>query len=73
MAERARRITADRLGERLPVEDAEDELGQLTTVFNATLARLERSFAELRRSHVHLLVHRPRGREVLLGLRAVPG
>jgi heavy metal sensor kinase len=49
MAERARTITADRLGERLPVEDTEGELGQLATVFNETLARLERSFAELRR------------------------
>jgi len=49
MADRARTITADRLGERLPVEDAQDELGQLATVFNETLARLERSFAELRR------------------------
>src|SRR5262249_26609414 len=44
-----RTITADRLEERLPVEDAEDELGQLAGVFNETLARLERSFAELRR------------------------
>ena len=49
MAERARTITADRLGERLPIEDPEAELGQLATVFNDTLARLERSFAELRR------------------------
>ena len=49
MADRARTITADRLAERLPVEDAEDELGQLATVFNETLARLDRSFAELRR------------------------
>jgi len=49
MADRARTITADRLGDRLPVEDAPGELGQLATVFNETLARLERSFAELRR------------------------
>src|SRR5206468_4944815 len=49
MADRARTITADRLGDRLPVEDAEGELGQLATVFNETLARLERSFGELRR------------------------
>ena len=47
MAERARTITAERLGDRLPIEDPEAELGQLATVFNETLARLERSFAEL--------------------------
>ena len=49
MAERARAITPDRLGERLVAEDAQDELGQLAAVFNAMLARLERSFDELRR------------------------
>jgi heavy metal sensor kinase len=49
MAERARTITADHLGRRLPVDDPEGELGQLAIVFNDTLARLERSFAELRR------------------------
>jgi len=46
---RARQITADSLGGRLPVPNPYDELGQLATVFNATLARLENSFAELRR------------------------
>jgi len=49
MAERAREITADHLGTRLPIEDPDDELGRLGTVFNETLARLERSFASLRR------------------------
>src|SRR3989454_7579137 len=49
MAERARTITAERLGERLPVENPGDELGQLAAVFNETLARLERSFDQLRR------------------------
>ncbi len=49
MAERARRITADRLGERLPVEDPEDEFGRLAMVFNETLARLQDSFERLRR------------------------
>src|SRR5215471_7271896 len=49
MADRARTITADRLEDRLPGDDAEGELGQLATVFNETLARLERSFTELRR------------------------
>ncbi|HET6201541.1 MAG TPA: ATP-binding protein [Planctomycetota bacterium] len=49
MTERARTITAERLSERLPIDDAGDELGQLATVFNDTFARLERSFGELRR------------------------
>ena len=49
MAERARAITADRLGERLPVDNPEDELGRLASVFNATLGRLESSFAQMRR------------------------
>jgi heavy metal sensor kinase len=49
MAERARQITADSLGGRLPVLNPYDELGQLATVFNATLARLENSFSELKR------------------------
>ncbi|HKW95580.1 MAG TPA: ATP-binding protein [Methylomirabilota bacterium] len=49
MAERARTITADDLARRLPVDDPEGELGQLAIVFNDTFARLERSFAGLRR------------------------
>ena len=49
MAERARAITADRLGERLPVDNPADELGRLATVFNATLGRLEASFDQMRR------------------------
>src|SRR5262249_60025192 len=49
MADRARRITAERLGERLPVANPADELGQLAAVFNDTLARLEHSFAQMRR------------------------
>lgn len=49
MAARARTITADRLGERLPIKNPDDELGRLGTVFNETLARLERSFESLRR------------------------
>jgi len=43
------RLRAESLGGRLPVPNPHDELGQLATVFNATLARLENSFAELRR------------------------
>jgi heavy metal sensor kinase len=49
IAARARQITAEALEGRLPVPNPHDELGQLATVFNATLARLENSFAELRR------------------------
>lgn len=49
MAQRAERISAERLSERLPVENPEDELGHLATVFNATLERLEAGFQQLRR------------------------
>lgn len=49
MAERARRLSARSLSERLPVANPDDELGQLAGVFNDTLDRLDNSFAELRR------------------------
>jgi heavy metal sensor kinase len=49
MAHKAERISAEQLGERLPVENPDDELGQLAQAFNATLARLERAFEQLRR------------------------
>lgn len=49
MTARARRITAEHLGDRLPVEDPRDEFGQLATVINDALARLEHSFDTLRR------------------------
>ncbi|MBI4604502.1 MAG: HAMP domain-containing protein [Planctomycetes bacterium] len=49
MAEQAVKVTADRLGERLPVANPDDELGQLASVFNQTFARLEKSFEQLRR------------------------
>jgi heavy metal sensor kinase len=49
MAERARLITAERLGERLPVANPDDEMGRLATVFNETLSRLEASFEAMRR------------------------
>jgi heavy metal sensor kinase len=49
MAETARKITAESLTERLPVENPRDEFGQLARVFNDTLARLEEAFGELRR------------------------
>ena len=49
MAKRAAQITADHLNERISIPNSEDELGQLGTAFNATLARLESSFEQLRR------------------------
>ena len=49
MAERAKSITADRLHDRLPIENRHDEIGSLATVFNDTLSRLEQSFDQLRR------------------------
>jgi heavy metal sensor kinase len=42
-------ITADRLDRRLPVAHPGDELGRLAQTINAMIARLERSFAEVRR------------------------
>jgi heavy metal sensor kinase len=49
MAESARRISAERLAERLAVENPSDELGHLAAVFNDAFARLERSFEQMRR------------------------
>ena len=49
MAERARYITAERLSERLPIDNPDDELGRLAAVFNDTLGRLEGSFDQMRR------------------------
>ncbi len=49
MAAHAKEISATSLSQRLPVANPHDELGRLATVFNATLQRLENSFAELRR------------------------
>jgi len=45
----ARRITAERLHERLSVPNEHDEIGRLAGVINDTLARLESSFDQLRR------------------------
>ena len=49
MTERARTINAERLEDRLPVDNPHDELGRLATVFNDTLGRLESSFDQMRR------------------------
>ena len=48
MAERARRIGVENLGERLPVVNPRDELGQLAATFNELLARLEASLTQQR-------------------------
>ncbi len=48
MAAKSRQITAEALSERLPVGNPNDELGQMATVFNQTLGRLETSFERLR-------------------------
>src|ERR1700683_1192057 len=49
MAYRAEEITSERLNERLPVGEVNDELGHLARAFNSLLARLEQSFEQLRR------------------------
>ncbi len=49
IAERARSITAERLSDRLPVDNPNDELGRLAGVFNETLGRLQSSFEQMRR------------------------
>jgi heavy metal sensor kinase len=49
MTERARTLTAERLHDRLPVHNPDDEMGQLAMVFNETLGRLEASFDQMRR------------------------
>jgi heavy metal sensor kinase len=49
LAFEARRITAERLHERLSVPNQHDEIGRLAAVINETFARLESSFDQLRR------------------------
>lgn len=49
MAAKAKGISAERLADRLPIENPDDELGRLAGVFNATLERLEGAFEEQRR------------------------
>lgn len=49
LASDARRITADRLHERVTVSNQQDEIGRLASVINETFARLEASFGQLRR------------------------
>ena len=49
MVRRAQEITPERLSERLPNREVDDELGRLARVFNDTLDRLEEAFNQLRR------------------------
>jgi len=45
----AEEITVNRLHERLPIPNPNDELGRLATTVNAMIGRLEQSFAEMKR------------------------
>jgi heavy metal sensor kinase len=49
MAATARSIGAESLGDRLPIANPRDEFGQLASVFNDTLSRLQDAFEQLRR------------------------
>jgi len=49
MTERARRIDAENLDQRLPVSNPRDELGNLAATFNMLLARLDDAFEQQRR------------------------
>ncbi len=48
MADRARRIGVENLGERLPVANPRDELGKLAETFNELLGRVEGSLVQQR-------------------------
>lgn len=49
MMERAHRISAENLDERLPLTNPHDELGRLAATFNELLARLDDAFGQQRR------------------------
>ena len=49
MGDRAARIGASNLNERLPVSNSRNELGRLARIFNELLARLDLSFEQQRR------------------------
>src|SRR5437667_4043461 len=55
MATQAKAISAERLGDRLTIENSQDELGKLGTVFNDMLGRLQTAFDQLRRFTSELL------------------
>jgi signal transduction histidine kinase len=47
MAQKAKRITAQNLHDRLDIDNPDDELGHMATVFNDLLIRLEEAFHQL--------------------------
>jgi heavy metal sensor kinase len=47
MANKAEKISAENLSERLPIKNPEDEFGKLASVFNHTLTRLQNAFERL--------------------------
>jgi heavy metal sensor kinase len=49
MVQTADQITATRLDQRIDITNADDELGRLARTLNGMIARLERSFDEIRR------------------------
>jgi heavy metal sensor kinase len=49
MTQSANQISADRLSQRIDVENPDDELGALAQTLNRMIERLERSFAEMQR------------------------
>ena len=48
MVERARAVTTASLSDRIPIDNPNDELGRLASVFNTMLGRLESSFEQMR-------------------------
>lgn len=44
----AKRITADRLYDRIPEHDTNDEIGEIISTFNAMISRLDVSFSQMR-------------------------
>ncbi|MDX6711305.1 MAG: hypothetical protein QOH96_2321 [Blastocatellia bacterium] len=49
MTSQTQKISAERLSERLSIENPDDELGKLASVLNAMLGRLQAAFDQLRR------------------------